>query len=502
MSGIRRIIVAGAGPLAWISAAGLHRAFGQRQFEVSVVDTGTSADARIGRWTLPSQRGIHGLLGITESHLVQQTGATFRLATEFVGWQGEGTRFLHAHGDIGVEIGGAAFYKYLQGEGLAGRNSRPEEFSLAGTAARLGRFARPMGESGSLTSSFTYGFHFEDAAYSDYLRAHALRLGVHECPARFAGLSLNEQGAIQALQLADGSRVSADYYVDCSGPDAHLISRVASDGREDWSQWFPCDRMWSSLASGVEVAPAVTQTFATAAGWAWRAPLARASMVGQAFSSHFMDDAAARASLEHLGAVVQGEPRLTRFSPGRRRSFWARNCLALGAAAVELEPLAGADLHLALIGLGTFIELMPLDVASGIESVEYNRVMAEHADAVRDFTLAHYRAGAARAGAFWEATRSAPLPERLAHRLELYASNGRINLQDHESFEETDWAWLLLGCGCLPDTLELQIRTQVGRLAPKDATALRTHVQQLAASMPPHMEFVRRQATSAARPAS
>ena len=240
MSGIRRIIVAGAGPLAWISAAGLHRAFGQRQFEVSVVDTGTSADARIGRWTLPSQRGIHGLLGITESHLVQQTGATFRLATEFVGWQGEGTRFLHAHGDIGVEIGGAAFYKYLQGEGLAGRNSRPEEFSLAGTAARLGRFARPMGESGSLTSSFTYGFHFEDAAYSDYLRAHALRLGVHECPARFAGLSLNEQGAIQALQLADGSRVSADYYVDCSGPEAHLISRVATDDREDWSQWFPC----------------------------------------------------------------------------------------------------------------------------------------------------------------------------------------------------------------------------------------------------------------------
>ena len=39
------------------------------------------------------------------------------------------------------------------------------------------------------------------------------------------------------------------------------------------------------------------------------------------------------------------------------------------------------------------IELFPLDGRSAIEGVEYNRVMAEHADALRDFTMAHYRGG-------------------------------------------------------------------------------------------------------------
>jgi tryptophan halogenase len=499
MSGIRHIAVAGNGPVAWIAAAGLSRAFRHRGIEVSVVDTGPSADARIGRWTLPSQRGIHGLLGIAEPHVVQHTGATFKLATEHLGWQGDGSRYLHAHGEIGMEFGGTPFYKFLLSEALAGRPERPEAFSLAGTAARLGRFARPMGEGRSLTSSFTYGFHFEEAAYSNYLRELALRLGVRAVGAPLADVISAVEGAIDGLRLADGTTVQADYYVDCSGPEAHLISRLAA-GRVDWSKWLPCDRMWSALGPAMRDAAAITQTLATASGWAWRAPLAQSSMVGYVYSRRFQHDDAARTAFAALEPALRGEPRLTRFHAGRRESFWQGNCLAIGAAAVELEPLVGADLHLALVGLANFIELFPRDRASSVEATEYNRVMVEYADALRDFTLAHYRAGTRRAGEFWDAVHAEPLPEALAHRLDLYAANGRIELHDHESFEETDWAWLLIGSGCRLDALELLIRNQLARLAREEAMALRAHVQQVAASMPPHVEFLRRQAAAARAP--
>jgi tryptophan 7-halogenase len=499
MNAIRNVIVAGTGPMAWIAAAGLLRAFKHRALEVTVVDSGSTTDARSGRWLLPSQRGIHGLLGIAEPHFVHHTGATFRLATEHLGWQGDGSRFLHAHGDIGVPLsGGTPFYKYIQHETLSGGAERPEAYSLAGAAARLGKFARPMGEGGSLTASFTYGFHVEDAAYSNYLRAHALRQGVRAAVAPLAGPIPGSDGGIGGLRLADGSTISADYYIDCSGPEARLISNVATDGREDWSHWLPCDRMWSASGPPWREPAAVTQTIATAAGWQWRAPLAQASMVGQVFSSRFQDENAARAALAAFEPGIR-EPLLTRFAAGRRRRFWEHNCLALGATAVELEPLAGADLHLAMTGLATFIELFPRDRGSRIEAAEYNRVMAEHADALRDFTLAHYRVGAARGGEFWSAVRAQALPDRLAHKLDLYASSGRINLLDHEPFEEIDWAWLLMGSGQKPETLELQFRTQLARVPAGDVAALRSHVQQVAASMPPHMEFVRRQATLAAR---
>ena len=224
-------------------------------------------------------------------------------------------------------------------------------------------------------------------------------------------------------------------------------------------------------------------------------------MVGQVYSSRFLDDAAAFSLLCSMEPSLRGDAVLTRFSAGRRRKVWERNCVALGAAAVELEPLAGADLHLAQIGLATFIEFFPRDATSVIEAAEYNHLMAEHADALRDFTLAHYRAGPPRQGEFWSATRSQPLPARLADKLDLYAANGRINMFDHESFEETDWAWLLLGCGCKPASFELQFNLLLARLASQEVNTLRMHVQQVAASMPPHIEFVRRQASLAARAA-
>ena len=494
---IRSVAVAGSGPMVWIAASALRRAFQHLQLDVCVVDTGPTRDARIGRWTLPSQRGIHGLLGIAEPHFVQQTGATFKLASEHVGWQGEGSRFLHAHGEIGVEIGGMPFYKLLQRETLAGRAEKPEWFSLAAAAASLGRFARPAGDGKSLASSFTYGFHLEDASFTQYLRAHARRLGVREAAAPLAEVELDESGAIHALRLADGGILQADYFVDCSGPEARLLNAMGPAARDDWSDWLPCNRMWSALAPAASNPPAVTRIVAGESGWSWRAPLANAAMAGYVYSSRFASDEAARETLQRLEPACSPSL-LTHFSAGRRRQFWLRNCVGLGAAAVELEPLVGADLHLSQIGLALFIELFPLRLSSEVEAAEYNRLMAENADALRDFTVAHYRAGAPRSGEFWASTRAAAPPARLAEKLQLYGASGRINLLDHETFEETDWAWILMGAGCMPATLELQILVRLAKLPAQQVNTLRTQIQQVAASMPPHIEFVRRQAGPAA----
>ena len=497
---IRKILVAGSGPVAWIAAAGLSRALRSRAVEVSIVATEPDG-AVAGHWTLPSQRGMHGLLGVNEPHFIHHTGSTFKLATEHRGWQGEGSGYLHAHGEIGTEVEGTPYYKYLLSEALAGRPAAAENFSVAGAAARLAKFARPMGE--GLTASFTYGFHIEEQAYTQYLRMLAERLGVRVCPAAFAEVVLAEHGHISAVRLADGTRADADLFIDCSGAAARLMQSVSSNEREDWSGWLPCDRIISAIGPASSAPAPVTQTVASQAGWLWHAPLADRSMAGFVYSSAFLNDDAARATLAAFEPGLRGEPVLARFSSGRRRDSWVRNCVALGSAAVELEPLAGAGLHLAQLGLATLVELFPLNRSSSIEADEFNRVMGAHGDALRDFTIAHYRVGRSLPNnlnsAFWRATRAAAPPANLAHKLDLFAASGRINLLDHETFEEIDWAWLLIGGGCVPDAIELHTREQLAKLKPQDVSAIRARVQQVAASMPPHAEFVRRQAKPVAR---
>jgi tryptophan halogenase len=490
---LKRVVIAGGGPVAWIAAAGLARSFRHRGLEATVVDSGMPGDSPIGRWTLPSQRAIHSLLGIAEPQLVHGTGATFKLATEHRGWQREGSRFVHAHGEIGEDLGVVPFYKLLLLEAIAGRRESPENFSLAAVAARTGRFARPMQGASPLTSSFTYGFHLEEIRYTEFLREAAMRSGVRRVEGAIDEVVLAEDGDIAAMRLVGGTEIAGDLFIDCTGSAAQLLTRIAKGEREDWSRWLPCDRMLSAFAPAVGDAPAITQTIASDAGWLWRAPLADRSMTGFVYSSAFIDDTRALDVLRRHAPALTGTPSLVQFHSGRRRLFWERNCIALGSAAVELEPLAGADLHLAQLGLAMLIELFPRDTGSRVESVEFNRIMAEYADAVRDFTLAHYVAGAGRAGEFWSTTRSVPPPERLAHKLDLFRASGRIQILDHETFEETDWAWLLLGTGCVPEAIEAQVRNGVESQAAGRAAQLRASIERLAATMPPHAEFVRRQ---------
>ena len=491
MSRVDRVVIVGGDAVAWLAGISLHRAFRHRGLDVAVVDTGRGKNTTNARWTLPSLRGMHSLIGVQEPEFLRRTGATFKLASEHIGWQGDGSRFLHAHGDIGTAIGAAPFYKFLLREQIAGRRTGPEPYSLAAEAARLGRFARPMTGADELTSSFTYGFHIDEAAYVEYLREHATRAGIRSVAGAVASIDASETGRIRSVRLESGDAIEGDLFVDCVG--------LSETERDDWSAWLPCDRMACASAPPLANPPPLTQTTASEAGWTWRVPLAAATAVGHVYCSAFVDDDAALAKLASVAPEARDARVVARFHSGRRRRFWERNFVALGQAALELEPLAGADLHFAQLGIATLIELFPLDGQSTVEGVEYNRVMAEHADSLRDFTIAHYRAGAARPGEFWNTTRVAPLPENLAHKLDLFGANGRIDVRDHESFEEVDWAWLLLGVRDMPSTLEMQMTSLLESVTAEQMEPLRTHIERLAGSMPRHLEYVRHQVSAPGR---
>jgi tryptophan halogenase len=468
VSAVSRVAIVGSDAVAMLAALALHKAFRHRALEVTVI--GAIRVAPGGAcWTLPSLRGLHALIGIGEADLLRATNATYKLGTEFTGFQGEGSRYIHAHGDIGNDIGAAPFWKFLVQERLAGKPGNPEDYSIAAAAAKGGRFARPMGDDSALTSSFTYGFHLDEAAYARFLLDAARGAGVTVLDDTVAAEERDERGRVRTLVLAAGPRIDTDFVI-------HTSRAADADGdRHDWSAWLPCDRRSRARAAADASPPPVTKIAAEAAGWNWRVPLADATATGRVWSSTFGGD----------------DPDAVKIRNGRRRRFWTGNTLYLGEAAMQLEPLIGGGLHFAQLGIANLVELFPFDSASDVESEEYDRIVGEHADALRDFTIAHYRAGKPRRGAFWDATRAAELPDTLAHKLDLYRANGRIDLRDHESFEELDWAWLLLGAGDLPRALELQITMHLRSVAAGVVAPLAQKIQWLAASMPRHIDYVK-----------
>ena len=486
---VRRLVAVGSGPLVWIAALAMNRAFRHRKLEVTVLDTGPEPDSPVGYWTLPSQRGIHDMIGLRESELVKRAGATFKFACEYLQWSGGDSRFLHAHAEIGTDIEGMPFYKYLQLAAMAGHAEKPADFSVSAIAAGHARFARPK-EGSPLTSNFTYAYHLEAAPYVALLRELAQTQGVRRIEGALAQVSRTADGILDALLLANGERVEGDLFLDCTGSRALLMNLIEAGARDDWSPWLPCDRQWSALARREGNPLTLTRITAGDAGWLSWSPFGQSSMVSHVYSSAHLSDDEALIRLQQSARDMRSE-RLSRFSSGKRQRPWTLNCIALGDAAIELEPLVGAQLHAGLLGIGTLIEFFPLDLRSQVESVEYNRIVGEHADALRDFTMAVYRVNSPRPGKFWEAVRAEPAPARLAHKLDLYRASGRIVLLDNETFEEVDWAWLLLGSGCLPMTLEAQIQRLVEKVTPASVAPLRRQLVELANSMPPHSQSLR-----------
>jgi tryptophan 7-halogenase len=486
---IKKVVVAGGGSIACIAAAALRRTFKHADLELVVVDT-PEQGAPAARWSLPSQRGAHAQLGLNEADFLRETDATYRLASEFSGWQRHGS-FLLPHAEIGSPLDVTPFYKLLLANVLRGIPENPEMYSVGAGAARMGRFARPMGAGTDLTASFTYGYHFDERAYTRLLRMLAEKAGAQRIEARIADVQLGESGRIESLVLDDGRRIAGDLFVDCTGTGAEILSRLDSSPFSDWSKWLPCDRCVSGLMPGSADPPALTRFGGTDAGWIFHAPLASAGFAGHVYSSAHTSDETALDTLRKTLRFQFASPEIARFRPGRRERFWVGNCVALGTAAMQIEPLMGAELHFAQLGLAKLLELLPLDARDAGESVEFNRILGEYADSLRDFTIATYRLSP-RPGAFWEAARAAEPPATLASKMDLYAASGRIDIRDHETFEEHDWAWLFMGAAFKPRALEWQIAKAIAPVSREQVATLREQVGRLVTSMPRHIEFLQR----------
>ena len=83
------------------------------------------------------------------------------------------------------------------------------------------------------------------------------------------------------------------------------------------------------------------------------------------------------------------------------------------------------------------------------DMAEYNRQTDREWQGIRDFLVLHYHAND-RPEPFWQACRAAPLPDSLAHRLDLFRSAGRTVREGDELFTEVGWLQVMLGQNIAP----------------------------------------------------
>jgi len=499
---IREIAIIGGGTAGWMAAVSLAKFLGNTGVRIRLVESEQIGTVGVGEATVPPILDFIRQLGIDEDEIVREIKATFKLGIGYRDWTRPGDFYFHPFGPTGAGMGSVPFSAYWLKMFREGKADRLETYSIQAMAALGGRFSRPVHAPGTPLNKIAYALHFDASLFAGYLRRFAEARGVERIEGKVRNVSLRlDDGFIDSVSLESGETISADLFIDCSGFRGLLIEQALKTGYEDWTQWLPCDRALAVPTAGTGAPPAYTLVTAREAGWQWRIPLQHRTGSGHIYSSAFMsDDKAADVLMANLESKPLADPMPLRFTPGRRRKAWNKNCVALGLAAGFLEPLEATSIHMIQRGIFMLLKFFPDRNFETADIDRYNKIFEFEFGRVRDFLLMHYTQ-TQREGDFWAYCRNLPLTDSLQEKIELFRSRGRILREDTELFPIQSWLSVMIGQGIVPRGHDPMTNTLDEPKILANLETLRTQVQSSADAMPTHQAFIDKNCSAMTVPA-
>lgn len=449
---VKHIVIVGGGSAGWMSAAALSNALG-KSAEITLIESEAIGTVGVGEATIPPIRQFNQRLGISEADFIRATKGSFKLGIEFAGWTKEGESYFHPFGHFGADFDvHVPFHHYWLSRHIAsGDAGTLEDYSICYNASKSGRFSHPTRDPRQVQSRMDYAYHFDATLYAAYLRTYAEARFVTRLEGRVSNVDLDpENGNILSVQIDGGKKIYGDLFLDCTGSMGVLIEGAMKTGYEDWSKWLPCNRAVAIPSKSSDDPLPYTRSTCREAGWQWRIPLQHRTGNGYVYCDRFSSPETAENVLrKNLDGEPLADAKHLRFTTGRRKKFWNKNCVSVGLSAGFMEPLESTSLHLIQFAIMRLLTLFPDKAMSPHLAEEYNRLTTDEYERIRDFLVLHYIANE-RDEPFWKEMAAIDISETLAFKIGHFRENGVISLDGRELFGKPSWLAVLIGQGVIP----------------------------------------------------
>ena len=453
----------------------------------------------VGEATIPTIQTHIAMLGINEADFMRATKATFKLGIEFANWSRLGQSYIHPFGNFGIDMNSVPFHHYWIKANKAGVKESFFDYSLACQAAPKLKFSHPSSDGkSSPTAGIKYAYHFDAGLYAAYLRKFAEQRGVKRIEGIVSSVKTNETtGFIERLRLDDQSEVSGDFFIDCSGFKGLLIKETLGVGYEDWTHWLPCDRAVAMPCEQNMSPYPYTRSTAHKAGWQWRIPLQHRIGNGHVYCSSFCSYEEALDTLrQNLDGEPCGDPNHLRFTTGRRKAFWEKNCVAIGLASGFMEPLESTSIHLIQSGISKLLGLFPDKRFNQLGIDKYNSESDFEFERIRDFLILHYHLNERTDSDFWNACRNMSIPNSLQEKMDLFEQVGHCSREGSELFSIPSWVAVMLGQGLQPQDYNHLVDMMPQPELSERLGSMRKIIQRSVGALPTHQEYLNRYCSS------
>ena len=487
---VQKVVIVGGGTAGWMTAAALAEAF-QGKMNVQLVESDQIGTVGVGEATVPGIRDFNQILGLDEVDFMRETHATYKLGINFNNWGKIGDEYLHPFGDFGRPQDGISFHQNCAFLNSTGENVSLHDYSVCSLASSRGKFDHPSKYNADM-AQYRYAYHFDAHLYAAYLRKIAEKKNVQRVEGKIIKVHQNpENGFIQSVETDKGDVVEGDLFVDCSGFRSLLLGETLGVGFEDWSEWLPVN---TALAVPCEkTGPSTPYTRATAhgAGWQWRIPTRTRTGNGHVFCDDYMSvDEATSILLENLDGKPLADPRPIRFTTGRRQKMWEKNCIAIGLSGGFLEPLESTSIFLIQTAIIRMITFFPGKHMTSVERNEYNRLIINQFDEIKDFIILHYHATQRDDTDFWNYCRTMDVPDGVKRMIELFKVRGRVSRSAEDLFQEPSLVAVMMGQNIMPNNFDPRTSTYNRRELLKRVNTMRARFTQTVSIMPTHDQFL------------
>jgi tryptophan halogenase len=311
-------------------------------------------------------------------------------------------------------------------------------------------FKKIDGSDGSVSIDYNvdgHAMHIDAYKTSEYFKTKSLSNNVEHINSTVKRVNVSSN-KITSIVLSDGTEVTADLFIDCSGFSRILSKELSETGWEDYSKYLPVNKaLVYSFEEDETTSIRKEYTLAEAMnnGWLWEIPTR--DKVGRGYVYE----------LEQKYNKKINKIKTISFSSGRLNKFLNGNCVSIGLSSAFLEPLQATSIHCALVQLEFFVydflsNINLLDDSVIVDS--YNRKVAQLYDEMRDFVALHYTGGKTNSD-FWKYCLTMERPERLNQLLHL-SKTRLIRSYDFErlvgSVNQESWNPILSGLGHMNNT--------------------------------------------------